>query len=179
AAILLAMVVSRLLLRPIRRVREGALAKANAELPEAVAKIRAGQDPGPIQPVDVHTHEEIGQVARAVDDLHRQAVVLASAEAQLRSQVSDMFVTLSRRSNSLINQQLDLIEQLERDEEDAKRLESLFRLDHLAARMRRTAESLLVLADAPPTRATSTDALTVADALQAATAAVQDYQRVR
>jgi|Tabmets5t2r1_1033131.scaffolds.fasta_scaffold01531_1 signal transduction histidine kinase len=179
AAILLALVVSRMLLNPIRRVREGALNVAEEQLPDAVAKIRAGGDPGPIEPIDVTTNEEIGQLARAVDDLHTQAVILASREAGLRSQVSEMFVTLSRRHNSLINQQLDLIEMLERDEEDAQRLESLFRLDHLAARMRRTSESLLVLAEAPPMRASATEDLTVTAALQAATAAVKDYQRVR
>jgi signal transduction histidine kinase len=178
AAILLALVVSRLLLNPIRKVREGALAKANEELPEAVAKIRSGADPGPIKPIDVTTDVEIGQVALAVDDLHRQAVVLASREADLRSQISEMFVSLSRRHNSLINQQLVLIESLETDEEDSRRLDSLFRLDHLAARMRRTSESLLVLADAPPTRDTTTDELTISAALEAATSAVQDYKRV-
>ncbi|HYJ68601.1 MAG TPA: ATP-binding protein [Nocardioidaceae bacterium] len=179
AAILLALVVSRLLLDPIRKVREGALAKANEQLPDAVAKIRSGSDPGPIKPLDVTGDVEIGQVAVAVDDLHRQAVVLASREADLRSQVGNMFVSLSRRHNALINQQLDLIESLEKDEEDSRRLESLFRLDHLAARMRRTSESLLVLADAPPTRVESTDELTVSSALEAASAAVQDYKRVR
>jgi signal transduction histidine kinase len=178
AAILLALVVSRLLLNPIRKVREGALAKANEELPEAVAKIRSGADPGPIKPIAVTTDVEIGQVALAVDDLHRQAVVLASREADLRSQISEMFVSLSRRHNSLINQQLVLIDSLETDEEDSRRLESLFRLDHLAARMRRTSESLLVLAEAPPTRATTTDELTISAALEAATSAVQDYKRV-
>ena len=89
-----------------------------------------------------------------------------------------MFITLSRRNTSLINQQLGLIETLEKDEEDPRRLESLFRLDHLAARMRRTADSLLVLADAP-THTSADDDLTVASALQAATAGVQDYRRVR
>ncbi len=178
AAILLALLISRLLLNPIRRVREGALAVAHARLPEAVARIRAGEEPGEITPIDVTTEEEIGQLARAVDDMHRQAVVLASGEANLRSQVSQMFVTLSRRNTSLINQQLGLIERLERDEEDPKRLESLFRLDHLAARMRRTADSLLILADAPTATAV-VDGLTVSDALQAATSGVQDYQRVR
>ena len=89
-----------------------------------------------------------------------------------------MFITLSRRNTSLINQQLGLIETLEKDEEDPQRLESLFRLDHLAARMRRTADSLLVLADAP-THTSANDDLTVASSLQAATAGVQDYQRVR
>ncbi|HJR37260.1 MAG TPA: ATP-binding protein [Nocardioidaceae bacterium] len=178
AAILLALLVSRLLLNPIRRVREGALAVAHERLPEAVARIRSGEEPGEITPIDVTTEEEIGQLARAVDDMHRQAVVLASGEASLRSQVSQMFVTLSRRNTSLINQQLGLIERLERDEEDPKRLESLFRLDHLAARMRRTADSLLILADAP-TATAGVEGLTVSDALQAATSGVQDYQRVR
>jgi signal transduction histidine kinase len=178
AAILLALLVSRLLLNPIRRVREGALSVAHERLPEAVARIRAGEDPGEIEPIDVTTEEEIGQLARAVDDMHRQAVLLASGEAGLRAQVSEMFVTLSRRNTSLINQQLGLIERLERDEEDPKRLESLFRLDHLAARMRRTADSLLILADAP-TITGGVDGLTVSDALQAATSGVQDYQRVK
>ena len=178
AAIIVALLISRLLLNPIRRVREGARAVAHERLPEAVAKIRAGEDPGRIVPIDVTTDEEVGQLARAVDDLHRQAVRLASGEAELRSQVSDMFVTLSRRNTSLINQQLGLIETLEKNEEDPARLESLFRLDHMAARMRRTADSLLVLADAP-TRSGGHEDLTVTDALQAAIAGVQDYQRVR
>ena len=178
AAVALAYVVSLLLLRPIRRVREGALAVAREQLPDEVARIRSGEEPGDITPIGVRTGEEIGQLARAVDDLHRQAVVLASGEAALRSQVSQMFVTLSRRNTSLINQQLSQIERLERDEEDPKRLESLFQLDHLAARMRRTADSLLILADAP-TASAVVEGLTVSDALQAATSGVQDYQRVR
>ncbi|HEX6339236.1 MAG TPA: hypothetical protein VFZ85_19940, partial [Jiangellaceae bacterium] len=178
AAILLALLVSRLLLTPIHRVREAALAVAHEHLPDAVARIRTGAEPAPITPIDVTTHEEVGQLARAVDDLHRQAVVLAAGEAGLRAQVSEMFVTLSRRNTSLINQQLRLIDSLEKDEEDPARLKSLFRLDHLASRMRRTADSLLVLADAPAQQSGQQD-LTVGEAMQAATAGVQDYQRVR
>ena len=151
---------------------------ARHRLPDAVARIRAGQEPEPIKTIDVTTNEEIGQVARAVDDLHRQAIHLASGEAQLRQTVNAMFVTLSRRSTSLVNQQLAQIERLEHDEEDPKRLESLFRLDHLASRMRRTADSLLILADAP-NRAAGQFSLTAGEALQAATSAVQDYQRVQ
>jgi len=177
AAIALALLVSRLLLKPIRRVREGALDVAHVQLPEAVARIRAGDEPGPITPIDVTTQEEVGQLARAVDDLHRQAVVLAAGEAGLRTQVSQMFVTLSRRNTALVNQQLGLIDSLEKDEEDPARLESLFRLDHLASRMRRTADSLLILADAPSSAVQ--EGLTVGEAMQAATAGVQDYRRVR
>jgi len=178
AAILLALVISRLLLRPIRTVREGALNVAHEQLPEEVRRIRAGEAPGKLVPIDVSTQEEIGQLARAVDDLHQQAVLLASGEASLRAQVSEMFVTLSRRTNTLVNQQLALIETLEKDEEDPNRLESLFRLDHLAARMRRTSDSLVILADAP-THGGVQDAITVGDTMQAATSGVQDYQRVQ
>ena len=178
AAIALAFLISRTLVNPIRRVREGALKVAQQDLPDAVARIRSGSEPGPIKRIDVTTHEEIGQLARAVDDLHQQAVTLASGEAKLRTQVGEMFVTLSRRNTTLINQQLNLIEKLESDEEDPKRLESLFRLDHLAARMRRTADSLLILADAP-TRSAGWESVSIAETLQAATAGVTDYQRVR
>lgn len=178
AAIALALLISRTLVNPIRRVREGALKVARQDLPDAVARIRAGSEPGPIKRIDVTTHEEVGQLARAVDDLHQQAVTLASGEAKLRTQVGEMFVTLSRRNTTLINQQLNLIEALESDEEDPKRLESLFRLDHLAARMRRTADSLLILADAP-TRSAGWESVSIGETLQAATAGVTDYQRVR
>ncbi|MGN0064776.1 MAG: ATP-binding protein [Nocardioides sp.] len=177
-AVFIALAVAKLLLDPIQRVREGARRVAHETLPEAVARIRSGQEPEPMVPIDVHTEEEIGQLARAVDDLHAQAIHLASGEAQLRATVGEMFVTLSRRSNSLINQQLTLIERLEHDEEDPKRLESLFRLDHLASRMRRTADSLLILADAPGA-STGGQGLSVSDAIQAASAGVQDYHRLQ
>jgi signal transduction histidine kinase len=177
-AVALAALISRMILKPITRVREGALDVANRALPEEVARIRAGEEPGAIEPIDVHTKEEVGQLARAVDDLHRQAVTLAAAEAEVRGQIGEMFVTLSRRNTTLVNQQLSLIESLERDEQDPKRLESLFRLDHLAARMRRTGDSLLILADAP-SRGAGVEGLSVGDAMRAATAGVQDYQRVQ
>ena len=121
----------------------------------------------------------MGQLARAVDDLHGTAVRLAQDEAELRTRVADMFVTLSRRNTSLVNQQLRLIERLERDEEDPERLESLFRLDHLASRMRRTAESLVVLADAP-TQHSEQDALSVERRRsRPRPPACSDYQRVQ
>jgi signal transduction histidine kinase len=177
-AVLIALMISRSMLRQIRTVRDGAIQVANEELPKTVDRIRAGETPGEITPIDVTTEEEMGQLARAFDDLHRQAITLASGEAELRSQVGEMFATLSRRNTTLINQQLGLIEDLEQDEEDPRRLESLFRLDHLASRMRRTAESLMVLADAPTPGADGVD-LSFADLLQAAIAGVRDYQRVQ
>ena len=178
ASLMLALFVARALIVPLRKVRSGALEVANEQLPETVARIRRGEEPDDIVPIPVHSHEELGQLARAVDDMHKQAVTLATGEAHLRSQVGAMFVTLSRRNTTLVNQQLALIESLEQDEEDPQRLEQLFSLDHLATRMRRTAESLVILGGAPG-RTAGFEELSVSDVVHAAVSEVQDYQRVR
>ncbi|HEX4687505.1 MAG TPA: sensor histidine kinase, partial [Nocardioides sp.] len=178
ASLLLGLFVARALIVPLRKVRAGALDVANVRLPETVARIRNGQEPEEITPIPVDSHEELGQLARAVDDMHTQAVSLATGEAQLRSQVGAMFVTLSRRNTTLVNQQLALIESLEQDEEDPQRLEQLFQLDHLATRMRRTAESLVILGGTS-SRAAGFEELSVSDVIHAAVSEVQDYQRVR
>src|SRR6202000_2322652 len=107
------------------------------DLEREITRVRAG-DESPPEPLPVHTTEEVGQVAHAVDELHTQALLL----------VNDMFETMSRRNRSLVDQQLSLIDRLERNEEDPERLDSLFRLDHLAARMRRNGANLLVRAGA-------------------------------
>jgi signal transduction histidine kinase len=178
ASLVLALLVARALIVPLRKVRAGALEVAHEKLPDTVAKIRDGKEPDEITPIPVHSGEELGQLARAVDDMHRQAVNLATGEAQLRTQVGAMFVTLSRRNTTLVNQQLALIESLEQDEEDPQRLEQLFSLDHLATRMRRTAESLVILGGTSGRQA-SYEELSVSDVIHAAVSEVQDYQRVR
>ncbi|MBI3224784.1 MAG: sensor histidine kinase [Mycolicibacterium cosmeticum] len=169
--------VARSLVRPLRRLRDGALQVAHKDLSRELEQVRAGGDPGPIRPLPVHTTEEIGQVAHAVDELHEQAVLLAGEQARLQLQVSDMFETLSRRNRSLVDQQLTLIDTLERDEADPKRLESLFRLDHLAARMRRNGANLLVLSGTRVSREQS-DAVALAAVVHAAASEVEDYTRV-
>jgi methyl-accepting chemotaxis protein len=78
ASVLLALVIARALINPLRRVRAGALDVANVKLPETVERIRKGEEPLEIVPIDVHTEEELGQLARAVYDMHRQAVTLAT-----------------------------------------------------------------------------------------------------
>ncbi|MFZ2015045.1 MAG: ATP-binding protein, partial [Nocardioides sp.] len=178
ASLVLALLLAGALIRPLRKLRAGAHEVAHEKLPETVRRIRDGEEPDEFTPIPVQTHEELGQLARAVDDMHRQAVTLATGEAQLRSQVGAMFVTLSRRNTTLVNQQLALIESLEQDEEDPQRLEQLFALDHLATRMRRTAESLVILGGTSG-RAASFEELSVSDIVHAAVSEVQDYQRVR
>ncbi|OWY83400.1 ATP-binding protein [Rhodococcus sp. BUPNP1] len=180
AALVLALLVSRSLVGPIRRLRYGTLKVARQELPEAIDRIKVGDSIEDIEftRVPVHTTEEIGQLARAVDDMHGQALRLAGEQAHLRLQISDMFETLARRSKSLVEQQLGLIERLEYEEKDPTRLESLFRLDHLAARMRRNGDNLLILSGTRMRRGHSAP-VQLGDILRAAMSEVEDYQRVQ
>src|SRR5690606_35050883 len=119
-----------------------------------VRRLRESDAPEPpeVAPIGVAGRDEIGEVARAFDAVHRQAVRLAVQEARLRAGLSAMFVNLSRRTQTLVERQIDLIDRLERGEEDGTRLADLFRLDHLATRMRRNSENLLVLAGQEPAR---------------------------
>ncbi|MFC4604755.1 sensor histidine kinase [Rhodococcus kronopolitis] len=179
ATVILGLVVAQSLVLPIRRLQQSALQVANHDLPDAIERIKVGDTSAvtDFEPIPVHTTEEIGQLARAVDDMHGQALKLAGEQAQLRLQIGDMFETLARRSKSLVDQQLGLIENLEFEEKDPKRLESLFRLDHLAARMRRNGENLLILSGTR-TRRGSSEPVQFGDVLRAAMSEVEDYQRV-
>jgi signal transduction histidine kinase len=173
----LVLLVARSLVLPLRRLRVGALKAAHEDLPAEIEGVRAGQELPVVEPIPVRTSEEIGQVAHAVDELHEQAVLMAGEQARLQMQVSDMFETLSRRSRTLVDQQLSLIDSLERDEDDPQRLDSLFKLDHLAARMRRNGTNLLVLAGAK-LRREQAEPVPVASLINAAASQVEDYQRV-
>ncbi|WP_084531425.1 ATP-binding protein [Nocardia miyunensis] len=177
AGLALALAVARSLVVPVRRLRRGALQVAHVDLPAELSVVRDGGATPEILPVDVQTTEEIGQLARAVDDMHRQALHLAADQARLRLLISSMFETLSRRSQSLVEQQLTLIEDLERDEENPGRLQSLFRLDHLATRMRRNGDNLLVLAGTALRRG-QLPPVPLSDMLWSAVSQVEDYQRV-
>ena len=176
-ALIIVLLVARAVVRPLRALRDGALRVAHTDLEEEVALVKAGgAEPIPM-PLPVHTTEEIGQVAHAVDELHTRALLLAGDEARLRLLVNDMFETMSRRSRSLVDQQLSLIDRLERNEEDPDRLDSLFRLDHLAARLRRNSANLLVLAGAQLAR-DQREPVALPTVTNAAVSEVEDYRRV-
>ncbi|WP_328388387.1 sensor histidine kinase [Nocardia sp. NBC_00416] len=173
----LALAVARTLVVPVRRLRRDALEVAHVRLPEELEQVRGGAETPEIEPVGVHGTEEIGQLARAVDEMHQQALNLAADQARLRVQIGNMFETLSRRSQSLVEQQLGIIEDLEHDEDDPGRLQNLFRLDHLATRMRRNGDNLLVLAGTALRRG-QLDPVPLSDMLWSAVSQVEDYQRV-
>ncbi|MCG7592918.1 sensor histidine kinase KdpD [Mycobacterium sp. PSTR-4-N] len=176
-ALLLVTLVARSLVRPLRTLRDSALKVAHEDLAREVEQARIDGKTPTVAPLSVPTSEEIGQVAHAVDELHEQAVVLAAEQARLQMQVTDMFETLSRRNRTLVDQQLAVIDQLENDEQDADRLQSLFRLDHLASRMRRNGANLMVLAGARIPREDAEPVAVVA-VVHAAASEVEDYHRI-
>jgi signal transduction histidine kinase len=149
---------------------------AQVQLPDEIDRLSKGDGVPEITALPVHTNEEIGQLARAIDDIHFQAVRLAG-EHGVRLQIGEMFETLSRRSRSLVEEQLVLIETLELDEDDPVRLDHLFRLDHLVTRMRRNGDNLLVLADTVEKHRRSAPE-PLLEVLRAAMSEVEEYRRV-
>jgi signal transduction histidine kinase len=178
--LLITVLIARSMLGPLRRLKEGALDIAETRLPAEVRELTDALDTGRplhVRPIDVPSDDEIGQVARAFDQVHREAIRLAGEEARLRSSVSAMFVSLSRRSQSLLERLLRLIDRLELGEEDPERLSNLFRMDHLATRMRRNSENLLMLAGHEAPRRWA-EPVPLVDVLRAASSEIEQYERV-
>ncbi|MEN3536270.1 nitrate- and nitrite sensing domain-containing protein [Microbispora sp. ZYX-F-249] len=179
AVLLVTTGVARSLVRPLRRLRSEALEIAGSRLPDTVQKLREAGDAAevpPIAPIQVIGRDEIGEVARAFDEVHREAIRLAGDEARLRSNVNAMFVNLSRRTQTLVERQLSLIDGLEQGEQDEQRLGNLFKLDHLATRMRRN-ENLLVLAGQEAARRWG-QPVPIVDVVRASLSEVENYERV-
>jgi HAMP domain-containing protein len=179
-ALLALLVVARSMARPLQRLRARSMEIAEHRLPEAVERLsmsERGDLDVRVEPIGIQSRDEIGQVAQAVDAIQQVAVRLATEQAALRQSIGDMFTNLALRSQTLIDRQLELIEDLERNEESPELLDQLFRLDHLATRMRRNAEDLIVLSGAETGRHWS-QPMTLVDVVRAAVAEVEEYQRV-
>jgi signal transduction histidine kinase len=184
AAAGLSVIAARSITRPLRRLADDARDAATVRLPQAVARIQGGDDPSPADSWRAATavalesrDDEIAEVARALTDVQRTAVELAGEQAVLRHNAAESMASLARRNQNLLRRQLGFITQLEREEEDADALAHLFELDHLATRMRRNAESLLVLIGESSPRRWS-EPVPVGDVIRAALSEVEDYQRV-
>ncbi|MFF1719684.1 nitrate- and nitrite sensing domain-containing protein [Streptomyces sviceus] len=179
-AFILAGAVARQMSRAMRQLRNAAFGIAEQRLPMLVDQL-SRTDPGRVDtrvaPIPITTKDEIGEVARAFDQVHREAVRLASEQALLRGNINAIFTNLSRRNQSLIEGQLTLITDLENNEADPDQLENLFRLDHLATRMRRNGENLLVLAGEEPGRRWD-QPVPLVDVLRAASSEVEQYERI-
>ncbi|MEO3775962.1 nitrate- and nitrite sensing domain-containing protein [Micromonospora sp. B11E3] len=186
-AVTLAVVLARSLNHSLRRLREGALQVADRDLPDAVARLQniSSVGDGGVEeivrevrdPIKLTNRDEVGQVASAFNVVHREAVRIAAEQAALRTSVSAMFLNLARRSQTLVDRMIGELDAIERGEEDPKRLAKLFELDHLATRMRRNDENLLVLAGADSGVPRREDALLI-DVLRASQSEVEQYNRI-
>ncbi|GAA2631697.1 nitrate- and nitrite sensing domain-containing protein [Streptomyces axinellae] len=172
--------MARSMSRSMRSLRTAAFDVAEQRLPALVDQL-SRTDPGRVdtrvQPIPLTSRDEIGEVARAFDQVHREAVRLAAEQALLRGNVNAIFTNLSRRNQGLIERQLGLVSEMESGEADPEQLQKLFRMDHIATRMRRNGENLLVLAGEEPGRRWS-EPVPLVDILRAAASEVEHYERI-
>ena len=173
--------VIRSVVRRVRGVTNAAVRVSEEDLPALVDALQnPNEDIGDLKPTRIEAagSDEVGELAESFTMLHATLIDVASQQMDiLRKGVSEIFVTLARRNRSLVDRQLALLDELESREEDPQTLGGYYNLDHLATRMRRNAESLLVLAGSEPTRIWSKP-LDVSEIIRAALGEVDDYQRV-
>ncbi len=180
-SIIVSLLAGRGLVRELQGLRRSALDLADHRLPRMVDQLATGHDvkmDNDDDSLDVPIKtREIAQVRDAFTKVQRTAVDAAVGQARLREGIGEVFRNLARRSQSLLHRQLALLDRMERRTEDPQELGDLFRLDHLTARMRRHAESLIILSGQSPARGWR-NPVPFVDVIRAAVAEVEDYTRV-
>ncbi|MFI8103275.1 nitrate- and nitrite sensing domain-containing protein [Streptomyces sp. NPDC086023] len=179
ASLVISVRIGRGLVVELVSLRNGALEIAHHKLPRAMDRLRAGQDidAAAEAPPGHPAEDEIAQVGEALSTVHRAALSAAVERAELASGVSGVFVNLARRSQVLVHRQLSLLDSMERRADDPSELGDLFRLDHLTTRMRRHAESLIILSGAAPGRAWRMP-VALTNVVRAAVSEIEDYPRI-
>jgi signal transduction histidine kinase len=177
--IVLTVALYRSIRRPLQKVSDRSRKVAEEELPGIVEQMRTNPDAElpHIEPIEAPSKDEIGELVDAFNEMSGTAILLAGEQAASRRNVGDMFMNLGRRNQKLLNRLLKDLSELERTQEDADTLAALYGIDHLATRMRRNAESLLVLAGADQARRWK-DPISSGDVVRAALSEVENYERV-
>jgi len=180
AAIVVALVMSRGMVRQLNELRLSALEVSGQRLPSAIERLRVGEelDLAIEAPALATSTNEIGQVRQAFNTVYQAAIAAAVDESRIRSGVNDVFRNLARRNQSLLIRQLQLLDAMERRIHDPEELADLFRIDHLTTRMRRHAEGLLIVAGGSSGRSWR-EPVPIVDVMRAAVAEVEDYTRIR
>ena len=177
-ALLLAVNLARRITRPLRRLTVAA-GEIGDELPHMVERMQIpGEGPGvTVEPIPVESRDEIGRLAEAFNTVNDVTVQVAKEQAALRASIAEMFVNVARRNQVLLGRQLSQLDSMEAREEDPDVLDNLFKLDHLATRMRRNAESLLVLAGIDSTRRLRRP-LPLSDVIRTAVGEIEAFDRI-
>ncbi|TLQ42169.1 sensor histidine kinase [Streptomyces marianii] len=179
ASLVISVRIGRALVVELVTLRNTALEIARHKLPRAMRRLRSGEaiDVRAEAPPGPPPQDEIAEVGEALSTVHRAALSAAVERAELSRGISGVFVNLARRSQVLVHRQLTLLDSMERRAEDPSELGDLFRLDHLTTRMRRHAESLIILSGAAPGRAWRVP-VPLTNVVRAAVSEVEDYARV-
>src|SRR5215472_14068421 len=180
AAVVMMGLFARRLAQDITDLEATARHLAEEQMPEVVERLRRGEQgvvPQEVMPQPRTKTAEIARADAAMASLQHTAAVAAAGEASLRNGIGQVFVSLARRNQSLLQRQLRLIDALEQKASDPATLADLFPLDHLTTRMRRHAEGLIILSGAAPGRSWS-EPVPVIDVIRGAVAEVEDYKRV-
>nr|BFE58631.1 hypothetical protein GCM10020063_031570 [Dactylosporangium thailandense] len=180
ASVVLSVRIGRSIARRLNGLAVAARELAETRLPAVVSRLRRGDE------VDVAVEapplrlgvDEIGQVAEAFNSVQRTAVASAVEEASVRQGMNEVFLNIARRSQTLLHRQLSLLDGMERRTHEPDDLADLFRVDHLATRMRRHAEDLVILAGSTPGRGWR-HPVPVIDVVRGAVSEVEDYARVQ
>jgi signal transduction histidine kinase len=180
ASILLMTWFGRKLTRDLGSLHGSVREMAEERLPRVVERLRRGDDvdvSAESPPPPASDIREISQIARSFATVQEAAVAAAVDQARLRKGISQVFLNISMRSQSLLHRQLGMLDSMERRTSEPTALADLFRLDHLTTRMRRHAEGLIILSGSTPARGWR-NPVAVVDVLRAAVAEVEDYVRV-
>ena len=172
--------VDRALMTRLARLRNDSLDLARNRLPNIVERLKNGEsvDLAEELPQLDHGRDEIGQVAEAFNTAQLTAVNAAASEAKARSGVHNVFLGIAHRNQVLVHQQLQILDEMEAREDNSTQLASLFQLDHLAARARRTTENLIILGGKQPGRRWRKP-VPLMEVLRAAVSETEQYARVQ
>jgi len=176
----LSLYVARSVAQPLARLTFSAdrVARiAEAELVRVADDESERPDPVRLDPVEVTATDEIGDLARAFERVQQTAARLVERQVSSRRNVAQMFGHVGRRTQNLVGRQLAIIDRLEREETDPRRLQHLYRLDHVSSRLRRNAGSLVVLSGATGAEEHMAP-LPVSDVIRLALGEIEDYTRV-
>jgi signal transduction histidine kinase len=181
AAAVLSVLVARSIAAPLRRLTESADEVADVAQAELV-RVSDTEDPQVVapqlRPVRVDTADELGELAQAFNRVQAVAANLVERQVVSRRNVATMFGNVGRRTQNLVGRQLAMIDSLERNEQDPELLERLYRLDHVSTRLRRNANSLVVVSGGAEQELTG-EPLSVGDAIRSALGEIEGFQRVR
>jgi signal transduction histidine kinase len=171
--------VDRTLMTRLEQLRNDSLDLAGNRLPDIVTRLKNGEavDVSAELPKLDHGKDEIGQVAEALNIAQLTAVNAAVSEAKARSGVHNVFLGIAHRNQVLVHRQLQILDEMEKREEDSTQLASLFQLDHLATRARRTTENLIILGGKQPGRRWRKP-VPLIEILRAAVSETEQYSRV-